>query len=300
MRSLARHQCVTTVQLAVFIVFLLVVEFIVAQRGVDDVHAHAVGKLNCGRPVVLLHQVLGIIVLAAQQPVGSLGSGTHHHLRTVQPHTRPYGHTVALLGKDVGTGVDKVLCTQHTVHIEGCDAVGVVITRVDDGNDHPLSAETRLVQFVAMTQLNLCSACTVVTLWILLGAVHQRIALGRHHLLGRAHPYPFGGAYERQGGDTADGRRIVARHRHEVLPLARHHDVHSLPPYLVHIASTHRQVGRVHLQSLAVAALQSLRGQKFLRTLQGVLRSRLVLQADAILQRVLLCTRRQDGQDANQ
>ena len=207
---------------------------------------------------------------------------------------------MALLGKDIGTGIDEVLHAQHAVHVEGRDAVGVVITRVDDGNGHPLPAEARLVQLVAAAQLYLCGACTVVALRMFLGAVHQRVALGRHHLLGRAHPHPFGGAHERQGGDAADGRRVVARHRHEVLPFARHHDVHSLPLYLVHIASTHRQVGRVHLQPLAVAALQSLRGQEFFRTLQGVLRSRLVLQADAILQRVLLCTRRQDGQDANQ
>ena len=59
------------------------------------------------------------------------------------------------LGIDIRARLYEVTRPQHTDVAHGLHAVGIVEPGVDDGNRHPLSPESGLVQLMAATQGNL-------------------------------------------------------------------------------------------------------------------------------------------------
>ena len=299
-RCLTRHQGVVSVEVSEAVILRRVVEGIVTQRGVDDVHAHTVGKLDRRCPIVLLYQVLGILVFAAQQPEGGFGCGTYHHVGTVHSDARQYAQAVAALGIDVGRGVHKVLYPQNADILHGRYTVDVMIAGVYHGYRHALPAEACLVQLVAPAHLYLRDGCPIDAVAIDGRTIHQRVApFGEGRAFG-SRPYLLGHADKGERKNASDKCSVVARDGDKVIPLTRHHHVHALPAYFVDILAANGQVGRVDGQMLFAPAFDGLRRKEFFGSVQAILRGSLVFQTDAILQRILLCPCSEYGKSTGQ
>ena len=63
-----------------------IIEIMITQRRIDDVHPHTVGIFGSLGPVVFLGKTLRTLVLAAHQQIGGLGSHTYIIIRHVGSH----------------------------------------------------------------------------------------------------------------------------------------------------------------------------------------------------------------------
>ena len=128
-----------------------VVKLIISQRRIEHIHAHTVGKLHGSSPIILLHGLFAPLILAAQQPVGSFGGSTGHDIGYIHRHAGENHHTMTALGVNVRTRLYEVARAPDADVAHGRDAVGIVITGIDDGNGHSFAPKSGLMQFVTTT-----------------------------------------------------------------------------------------------------------------------------------------------------
>ena len=233
--------------------------------------------------------MLGVFVFAAQQPERSFGSRTGHDTGAVHGDAREHRHAVAAFGKYIRLGVHKILRTQDADILHGGYLVGIVETRVDNGNRHSLSLEAFFVQLIAIAQPYLVDSQSINAVGMHARAVYQRVALRCHErpVTSGSYPYLFRLPDKRQGGNALHQCRVVAGHRNKILPLAGNDNLHALPANLIHILTAYRKVCRVYRKVLLQATLNRLFREERFRMFQRIRGGSLVLQADAILQSVL-------------
>ena len=89
------------VALAVVVVGAVVVA--VAETAADDIHTCRVGEFRRHRPVVFLHGLLRLLILAAQQPITGLRGCAYQYLWLVGSHRREHFRAVvSLAAEDLG------------------------------------------------------------------------------------------------------------------------------------------------------------------------------------------------------
>ena len=233
--------------------------------------------------------MLGVFVFATQQPERSFGSCTGHDTGAIHGDAREHRHAVAAFGKYIRLGIHKILRTQDADILHGGYLVGIVETRVDNGNRHSLSLEAFFVQLIAIAQPYLVDSQSINAVGMHAWAVYQRVALCRHERPVTSGSYPdlFRLPNKRQGGNTLYQCRVVAGHCNKILPFAGNDNLRALPANLIHILTAYRKVCRVYRKVLLAAALNRLFRKERFRMFQRIRGGSLVLQADAILQSVL-------------
>ena len=248
------------VQFGVAVRARVVVEGGVAQRRTDDVGSCAVGILHGGAPVVLLDELLGAAVLAYQQHVVRLGRRAHEDMRQVCRQAREHHRAVVLLHLgDAAVGHDEVSRRHDACAAQGGDAVGVVEAAVDDGNRHPLSAETAAMQIVRANLSHLCGgiAIDVLALHALVGVEDGRETICHIHAVGAdidaAHVLN-----ELHAVQAVQQRRVGHLDHRRVVPPAGADNAQALAPQEVEIDPRHGQVVGIDAYPEAFAARQRL------------------------------------------
>ena len=145
MGSLARHQCMTSIQISIFIILRFIIKWVVSQRCIDYIHSHTIGKFNRSRPIILFYQVFRIFILTTKQPKRSFGSRPRHYIRSVHTYTGQYTHPMAAFCKDISLLVYKILCTENTDILHSSNLIDIMESGINNRNCHTLPFEARFV-----------------------------------------------------------------------------------------------------------------------------------------------------------
>ena len=139
-----------------------IIEAMIAERRIDDVHATAVSIFGSTRPVILLGKTLGAFILASYQQILCLGSHTHIEIGRIGSHRREHHRAMFHLSKYIlGFRNHEILHTRQLDVVQGRNLIHIHESAVENGYHHPLAAIAYLVEPFAVQRLQLSISSTI-------------------------------------------------------------------------------------------------------------------------------------------
>ena len=267
------HRCGTgdegslAVLLIIVMIHLGIIETMIAERRIDDVHATAVSIFCCTRPVILLGKALRALILASYQQVLRLRSHAHIEVGRIGSHRREHHRAMFHLSKYILRFRNhEILHTRQLDIVQGRNLIHIHESAVENGYHHPLTAIAYLVEFLAVQRLQLSIS----------SAIHpiagtpfvQSLAHIRAHSLTNGigslehllHP-----GDELQPFQLAKLLFLVDADEQRIVPLALPHDLNACLSHLLFVGRSHGKVGQIYRNALTLTSVDGALGEEFRR-----------------------------------
>ena len=267
------HRCGTGDEggLAILLIIVMIhrriIEAMIAERRIDDVHATAVSIFRSTCPVILLGKALGAFILASYQQILRLRSHTHIEVGRIGSHRREHHRAMFHLSKYILRFRNhEILYPRQLDVVQGRNLIHIHESAIEYGNHHPLAAVAALMKSFAVQRLQLSIS----------SAIHPiagtPLVQSLAHI--RAHSLAYGiGSLEHllhlgdelQPFQLAELLVLVDTDEQRIVPLALPHDLNACLSHLLFVGRSHGQVGQIYRNALTLTSVDGALGEEFRR-----------------------------------
>ena len=244
-----------------------IIEAMIAERRIDDVHATAVSIFRSTCPVILLSKALGAFILASYQQILRLRSHTHIEVGRIGSHRREHHRAMFHLSKYIlGFRNHEILHPRQLDIVQGRNLIHIHESAIEYGYHHPLATIATFVEPFAVQRLQLSISCAIES--IALTPLVQSIAHIRAHSLtygigSLEHLLPLGDEF--QAFQLAKLLVLMDADEQRIVPLALSYDLDTSLSHLLFVSRSHRKVGQIYRNALALTSVDGALGEEFRR-----------------------------------